>query len=255
MIALLSLTFSMSALGRTPAYIAIIIDDMGNNLPLGKRAIDLPGQATYSVLPYTPYARELANRAHRAGKEVMLHEPMTNIAGTSPGPGALTMSLNRTEFTRTFDNALASVPWVRGVNNHEGSLLTQQTRQMDWLMANIKAHGLYFIDSRTTPRTVALRVARQSQVTSAHRNVFLDDVLTSAAINRQFQELIGIAQREGTAIAIGHPHKLTLKYLKTAIPQLGRMNVQLVSVPALIQMHQLRHLLRLSEPGPQITHR
>lgn len=242
LLALAALILSPPAAAQLPAYVAIIIDDMGNNLALGQRAIDLPGKLTYSVLPYTPFSRELANEAHLAGKEVMLHEPMANIEGLPLGPGALTMTLSHRQFVKTFDNALASVPFVRGVNNHEGSLLTQQTRQMRWLMTAIKAHHLYFIDSRTTPRTVALQVARQDDVRSTRRNIFLDDVLSSHAIDQQFQALIATAERDGTAIAIGHPHKVTLQYLADAIPQLHSLGIYLVPVSTLITLQRYAHL-------------
>lgn len=242
LLALVTVILSMPALAKSPVYVAIIIDDMGNNLSLGRRAIDMPEALTYSVLPYTPFARRLAIRAHDAGKEVMLHEPMANISQLPLGPGALTMSLSKAQFVRTFEGALASVPYARGVNNHEGSYLTQQTRQMNWLMALVKRHGLYFIDSRTTPKTVALKVAEQHDVSAARRNIFLDDVVTFDAIDRQFHKLIRMARRQGTAIAIGHPKRVTLEYLNNALPQLQSMGINLVPVSKLISLQEATRL-------------
>lgn len=241
-IALVSLILSFPVFASGPVYVAIIIDDMGNNMALGERAIALPGKLTYSVLPHTPYARPLAEMAHRAGKEIMLHEPMANVSGMPLGPDALTTSLSQSQFIRTFENALASVPYAVGVNNHEGSFLTQQTLQMEWLMQDIKRHRLYFIDSRTTPRTVALKVARQNHVMSSRRNVFLDDVLSFYAIDHQFQELIRTAKEKGTAIAIGHPHPLTLEYLAMAIPQMQQDGVFILPVSNLIAMQRVTNI-------------
>src|SRR3990170_1360654 len=77
---------------RPLATISIIIDDMGNALHDGRRAIALPGQITYSFLPHTPYSRELAQLARRNHKEIMLHVPMQSIDGEHPlGHGALTL--------------------------------------------------------------------------------------------------------------------------------------------------------------------
>lgn len=250
MFALVAMILSTPAVASPPVFVAIIIDDVGNNLTLGERAIALPGQVTYSVLPFTPFGPDLARRAHGAGKEVMLHEPMANISGTSPGPGALTIALSHGEFVRRFESALNDVPFVSGVNNHEGSFLTQQSLQMNWLMAEIRKRQLYFIDSRTTPRTIALRVARQNEVKSSKRNVFLDDVLTFYAIDHQFRELIRIAHEDGTAIAIGHPHALTLQYLAMAIPQLQAAGVHIIPASSLIALQQYSQLQYASGQTP-----
>ncbi len=50
---------------------------------------------------------------------------------------------------RQLNANLASIPHIRGVNNHMGSLLTQHLGHMDWLMQALERRGdLYFIDSR-----------------------------------------------------------------------------------------------------------
>ncbi|HKI74801.1 MAG TPA: divergent polysaccharide deacetylase family protein [Pseudomonadales bacterium] len=240
--ALLSLILSASAAAQGPVYVAIIIDDMGNSLPLGREALALPGQLTYSVLPFRPHSRTLAIEAHARGKEIMLHEPMASISGKALGPGALVPSLSHDQFISVFESALASVPYVNGVNNHMGSYLTQQPMQMNWLMQDIKRHHLYFIDSRTTPKTVALKVAEEHQVFSSRRNVFLDDQLSFFYIDRQFRELIRTAKRDGTAIAIGHPHEITLQYLAIALPQLEAEGIHILPVSNLIAMQQITNL-------------
>ena len=239
LVVLVSLILSTPALAGGPVYIAIIIDDMGNNQPLGEEALRLPGQFTYSILPFTPYARAFATAANDAGREVMLHEPMANVSGARLGPGALTRAQTKRQFIDTLDGALASVPHARGINNHMGSYLTQQSEQMRWLMDDIKRRHLYFIDSRTTPKTVALEVAREKNVDSARRDVFLDDVETFHAIDRQFQRLLRKARQHGTAIAIAHPHKPTLDYLIMAIPRLREEGVRLVPVSNLIARQQV----------------
>ena len=239
LIALISLILAAPAFAKGPVYVAIIIDDVGNSFSEGQRAINLPAQLTYSILPFTRYAKSLAADAHAKGKEVMLHEPMTNIYGKPIGPGGLVPAFSRSQFTNAFESALASVPFVRGVNNHMGSYLTQQPKQMGWLMQDIKHHHLFFIDSRTTPKTVALKVAEESNVISSRRDVFLDDVLSLYAIDRQFRELIRTARRNGTAIAIGHPHEITLDYLAMAIPQMQANGVYIVPASSLIGIQQM----------------
>ena len=88
-------------------HIALIIDDIGDNLHLGLRAVRLPGKVTCAFLPHTTYARRLAVSAHKRNKEVMLHLPMESEEGKAPGPGALTLDMTRAEFIQTVDSDLA----------------------------------------------------------------------------------------------------------------------------------------------------
>ena len=119
---------------QQPVRIAIIIDDLGNNLALGHEAVNLPGALTYSVLPWRPYSAEIALRAHAEGKEVMLHLPMETTDGRAMGPGGLRTNMSRVEFARQVRSSLAAIPHVSGVNNHMGSLLTQHPGAMRWLL-------------------------------------------------------------------------------------------------------------------------
>lgn len=71
----LLLFLAAASLADSPR-IAIIIDDLGYHLANGKRAIELPGTVSFSFLPGSPRARYLADRAHAAGREVLLHLPL-----------------------------------------------------------------------------------------------------------------------------------------------------------------------------------
>ena len=74
--------------------------------------------------------------------------------------GTLTMKMSADNFNQHFSDALAAVPYAVGVNNHTGSLLTQHRLPMDRLMRTIASRGMFFLDSRTTPNTVALLTAQ-----------------------------------------------------------------------------------------------
>lgn len=215
--------------------VAIIIDDIGNNLPLDERAVALPGPIACAFLPGTPYAARLARIAHRAGKEVLLHLPLEAIGHETLGPGGLTLHMGESEFMRTVQADLAAIPDVDGVNNHMGSLMTQHPGDMAWLMAALKQNGgLFFVDSRTTPRTVAYNVAREYGVPATWRDVFLDDVQTKQAILAQLHRLIRIAKRRGSAVAIGHPYPATLAVLENHLSALAAAGVHLVAVRTVI---------------------
>jgi polysaccharide deacetylase 2 family uncharacterized protein YibQ len=220
----------------TRPVIAIIIDDVGENFQHGRRAIDLPGPLAYSFLPYMDYVQPLAVMAHQHHKEVMLHLPMQAVDGRDIGPGGLTLDMTENELIRTVAADLQAVPYVEGINNHMGSLLTQNPGTMSWLMHAITNHGnLFFVDSRTTEMTVAQQVANENSVPNLRRDVFLDDDLTSRAIAHQFRRLLAVARRQGWALAIGHPHPATLAYLEKRLPRLTRDGVDLVPVSYLIR--------------------
>lgn len=215
--------------------VAVIIDDLGNQLAKSERAVALPGPVACAFLPQTPYAARLARRAHAAGKEVLLHLPLEAVSHKPLGPGGLRLEMTRREFAATVRADLASIPDVDGVNNHMGSLLTQHPGDMAWLMAILRqSPSLFYVDSRTTPRTVAYEIATEYGVPATWRDVFLDDVRTEAAISRQFDRLIAIAKRRGAALAIGHPYPVTIRTLRKLLPKLAAAGVKLVPVRAVI---------------------
>lgn len=208
--------------------IALIIDDMGNLKQAGEQALALPGVVTYSFLPQTPFARQLATRAHELNREVMLHLPMESDLGNPLGAGALTLTMPREEFLATLISDLESVPFVAGVNNHMGSLLTRDPTAMRWLMGSLREAGLYFIDSRTTDATVAERVAQDNLVDSSRRHVFIDYIQDRSVVKRQLKALVAMARREGSAIGIAHPYPETLAVLAQELPKLKAEGIELV---------------------------
>lgn len=207
--------------------LVLIIDDIGFNLHRGSQALGLPGKITFSVIPYTPHGKALALHAHNSGKEVMLHAPMSTVEGLPLGRGGLTAEQSRAEFRDTLAAALQQVPYVRGVNNHMGSDLTQRRPQMAWLMQALRQQDLYFVDSRTIHRSVAATVAAEFSVPHLSRHVFLDNERTMEAIDERFQALLATVERNGVAVAIGHPYPETIAYLRQALPLLAERGINL----------------------------
>ncbi len=213
-----------------PPTIAIIIDDMGHNLEEGKRLANLDQPLTLAFLPWRRYTLPLAQLAHSRHKEIMLHAPMANTHNYDLGPGGLTADMDEQTLTLTLRRALQSIPHVQGVNNHMGSLLTQQLKAMDWVMKELNRYPLYFVDSRTIASSVAGDVARAYSIPSVTRDIFLDHEQTEEFLDRQFRLLIKRAKEKGTAIAIGHPHKVTVDYLEKHLPQLDREGIAIATI-------------------------
>lgn len=213
----------MQAAAAQTAYLGIVIDDLGNSLREGRRVIALPAPVACAILPHTPHADRLAREAHAQNKEVLLHLPMESENDEAPGPGVLTTGMASRELVYTLAYDLLAVPHAVGINNHMGSRLTEQPGAMRVLMQALHNRGnLFFVDSRTSGRSVAARLAAEHDVPVLARDVFLDNEPSEPAIRAQLAEALAIARRRGHAIAIGHPHPVTLAVLAKWLPTLAR---------------------------------
>ncbi len=217
------------------AKLAILIDDLGSDRAAAEQVFALPYPMTISVLPEHPQSVEIANEAGRRGCEVMLHLPMQSVGKDQREPQELEPGMPSARVSAMVDHFLSDVPGVRGINNHQGSQATADAALMAELMPVLRAHHLFYVDSRTTAATVAYDAARQHGVPAGFRNVpFLDDVENVAAIETQINLAIRGAREKGEAIAIGHPHPATLQALRVMLPKALSQGVRLVYVSDLV---------------------
>ena len=213
--------------------VAIIIDDIGYR-HTDREAVLLDGKISVAVLPHTPFGRELAVLAHKTQKDVLLHIPMEASNGKRLGPGGLTSNMRRQELNAILTSALMDIPFARGVNNHMGSKLTQLSTHMRWTMDFLKQHQLYFLDSKTTPMSVAGDVARQHGVATLSRHIFLDHFATPSFIHKQFQKIKRTARYRKQLIVIGHPYPETIAYLQKHLWELEANGIDLVGLESLV---------------------
>jgi hypothetical protein len=216
--------------------VALIIDDIGYDRGLATKFMDLDKALTFSILPFSPFQRALSAEMRARGVEAMLHLPMEpkEYPAVQPGRGALLVSMTPDELIRQLEKNLEAVPGIKGVNNHMGSRMTERSTQMYQIFSILKKRNLFFIDSRTTPQSLCRPSARLLQVPFAQRDVFLDHVTEEEAIRRQIQRLVAVAQRQGSAIGIGHPHPATYTVLAEQLPMLKK-RVSLVPASQLVQ--------------------
>lgn len=219
-----------------PPTVAIIIDDMGNSEALGNQLLDIDYPMTFSFLPFRPFARQLAARAHALGHEVTLHMPMASVHDLKLGAAGLEPGMDQLTVATLVRRSLQDIPYVQGVNNHMGSLLTQERQPMDWVMREVSRYPLYFVDSLTIASSVAADVASEHRIPNMTRDVFLDDIKTPAGVDAQFKRLIRLAKERGSAVAIGHPHPVTVEYLTHHMRDLDREGIAVATVSSLWQM-------------------
>ena len=225
-----SITDKTSISANTPT-LAIIIDDLGNNLASGRRAVNLPGAITYAILPHTPQALELASYANDmdVNKEVIIHMPMEAVGHKHIGPGGLNMHQGQQDFIQTLQAAIQALPQAKGLSNHMGSQLTSQPDRMHWLMSELSKTPFYFIDSKTTDNSAAMQAADDQQIPYLVRDIFLDHDRDPAAIDRAYKKALALAIRSGSAVLIAHPYPSTLDYLEAALPKLSQAGIVLVN--------------------------
>lgn len=221
---------------RTPR-LAIIIDDIGYADLVADQLRDLGVPLTGAVIPDAPYARKEAQRLHDYGLEEIIHLPMQpkDPANHHPRDQFILLDSSADEIRALLRNAVDKVPFARGVNNHMGSLLTSDPQAMRRVLELIRAQGLFFVDSKTAPSTVAHSLARQMKIKTAMRDVFLDDVQTYAYTSAQVRRLAELARQNGRALAIGHPFPSTLTALRDSLPWLKQQKVEIVFVSQLLE--------------------
>ena len=219
----------------TKARIAIIIDDLGLHKGRARQIADLPAALTLSWLPYAEHIRDQTQYGFERGHQIFAHVPMQPGGDEDPGPNALMTWHGKTEIKSLLDVQLSEFTGLTGINNHMGSRFTQNAMSMSWLMAEVKARDLLFVDSLTSPRSEGATVAQTYGLPFLKRDFFIDhDAKGNAAlVERRLAELEALALERGEIIAIGHPYVETLAGLEAWIPAAKARGIEFVTVSRL----------------------
>jgi hypothetical protein len=212
------------------ARVAIVIDDVGFDPAPALELASLSIPLTFAVLPGQAFSRDLASRLAAGGHEVILHMPMEPVAypARDPGDGAVSEAMTPEQAAEAVSSALRELPEARGLNNHMGSRITSDPVVMRAVLGVVRARGLYFLDSRTTPDTVAYDLARAMGIPALKRSVFLDDRREGSYIEGQVKSLLRKAREEGSAVAIGHANRTTAEALRRAVSLFREEEVRVV---------------------------
>jgi polysaccharide deacetylase 2 family uncharacterized protein YibQ len=217
--------------------IAIILDDIGyENQPLGK-VVEIDPNFTFSIIPGTPRGTEASALLSSRGFEILCHLPMEPIdyPRTKPGDGAILVSMSDEAIRAATREHLRAISGAKGLNNHMGSRATADPRVMGEVLATLREEGAFFVDSRTSPRSVGFELARGLGVPTAARDIFLDDDDSDTAVRRQLEKLAATAESRGTAVGIGHVYPSTVRVLQVEIPRLRQRGFEFVRVSAIVE--------------------
>ena len=193
----------------------LVIDDMGYHEKIGEALLDLPLDITFAFLPFAPHTENQLKLARARKRDILLHLPMeATDKKWDPGPGALFTDMDQATMHRITLDDLAAIPDAIGVNNHMGSRFTENEPAMRDFLVLLQQRGLFFLDSLTSPHSVGFSVAGDLGMLAMRRNVFLDNQQDKELIKKQLDSLILLAEKQGIAIGIAHPHQATLEALR-----------------------------------------
>lgn len=219
--------------------LALVIDDWGHNLgPAARRilALDLP--ITVAILPELSQSRRILTEARRRGKPALLHLPMEpEAAGEIPADDpAIRVGMEALEIRALTARLLDGLDGVEGVNNHMGSKATRFRPEMEACLSVLAERGLLFLDSVTSPHSVAYDVAREQGIPALRNDLFLDvDTQDPAVVEARLRRLVDLARERGEAIGIGHVNEATAAALERVLPGLDPADVRVVGLADLVR--------------------
>ncbi len=217
--------------------IALLIDDFGYSkggvVDVFLEDLNIP--FTISVIPGTPQAKSVAEQAHKSGKEVIIHLPMQPKGKFNPDYKWIILDkMSEEEIKLIIKEVRKDIPYAVGLNNHMGSLITSEERPMRALLKAVKEEDLFFVDSRTSPDSIAFALAQEMGVKSISRQVFLDNEKDIDYIKGQFQQLISSAKEKGKTLGMGHIDITTAQALKEIVASLDERKIELVYVSEIV---------------------
>jgi polysaccharide deacetylase 2 family uncharacterized protein YibQ len=226
-------------LEQSKARVAIIIDDLGMGGRVTRELLAIDRPLNFSILPFLPRSKDTAIKAKKSGFLVMLHLPMEPkgypARDKDPGKGAIFVNTPRKEIAKIIVQDLSNIPYVQGVNNHTGSRLTENKEIMSLILKELKKRKLFFVDSKTSPNSIAYKEAKRLGLRCGERDVFLDNEIDLDYIKGQIQLLAKIALKKGEAIGIGHPYLPTVRAIRESIPELENQGIEFVLVSELVE--------------------
>ncbi len=223
--------------GNGSARLAIIIDDMGSSISEARALAAIKVPLTFSIIPGLRVADEVASFAADKNIETMIHVPMQPKgwpAQRMEGNG-LQVEMDDGRIQERVAAFIQQFSGAVGANNHMGSEFTEHEDKMGAALQPLKEHDLFFIDSMTSSGSVGSKVAQRLGIRSARRNVFLDNEQNRSYITGQLNQAVRLAKKSGSAIAICHPHTVTIATLAAVLPGLADQGISLVPASRLVK--------------------
>ncbi len=218
--------------------IALIIDDSGYSRKDCEHLAEITVPVTISILPQLAHSGNVAQCAYTQGKEVMLHLPLEPHVFREEYPANyfIKTTMSSTQIVKRLNEAIKSIPHLSGINNHEGSKATEDSRVMYIIFKELAKRNLFFVDSRVTSQSVCKALAEKLDLPFTGRDVFLDNSNKRIDIEKQFSELAQKAKLHGTAVAIGHARTTSWAVMTEQIKALTAQGYEFITVEEMIRL-------------------
>ncbi|HEX6980784.1 MAG TPA: divergent polysaccharide deacetylase family protein [Alphaproteobacteria bacterium] len=227
---------SFDANDRRPR-IAVVMNDLGMSHATTTAAIQkLPGEVTLAFSPYTERLPDWIGQARAAGHEVLLGLPMEpiNFPANDPGPRTLLTGLTPRQNLERLEWVLSRATGYVGVTNEMGSRFTAMAEALKPVLTTLNERGLMFLDSRTTTRSVAAKLASEIGLPRAIVDRWIDHEASRDAIDARLAEIERIARETGSAVAMAQPYPVSLERLAAWIPSLESKGFVLSPLTAVV---------------------
>ncbi len=212
--------------------LVIIIDDVSNIRQI-KAIENIPYHLTPSIFPPSELSMH-SNTLARGRKHFMVHLPMQS---GSKQFNKMYKTLFVTDSKKKMEKRIKEIrrlfPNDIFINNHTGSVFTSNYQAMKSLYGYMRKEGFIFVDSRTTAKSKVKKIVAEYKDLYIARDIFLDNKQNVPYILSQLKRAVKIAKHRGYAIAIGHPHRATLRALHQAKSILK--DVQVVYIDELVK--------------------
>jgi polysaccharide deacetylase 2 family uncharacterized protein YibQ len=216
---------------------AVIIDDMGASMKDAEKLLSINLPMTFAIIPGLSHSRDIAEIARVKGRGVIIHMPMEprGYPQQRLEKNGLLLSQSTEEISGRVKKYFLEIPEASGANNHMGSAFTEREDKMSPVMDVLKQQGKFFIDSRTSAKSVAYSLAVRRGVKAGTRNIFLDNDQDVDMIKAQLKLAAVAAAKRGGVIAICHPHPPTIQALQEMLPALQREGITFVSAAQMVR--------------------
>jgi len=225
-----------------PARLLLVVDAFGpaENDSLARRFLALDVPFTAAVLPQLHGTRAWVERLRKNDTEVLLQLPMEplNYPKRDPGPGAVLVDMSPGQIVRTVHKDVEDVPRAVGATSYMGQMALGDEAAMGATMQELKRAGLFYLDVRAVPTSVATDHAAHEGVLWFKADVQLEALgrydAQVRSLTRLLDSAVDLARRRGYAIVVAHPDAATLDVLARAVPKLKRSGVRFEVLSSLL---------------------
>ena len=219
----------------SPHRIAIVVDGCGYDPTKDAEWLRFPKRITLAVIPFGPSSRRLAQSAHARDFGVLIHVPMEPEGRVSDRTSGFRfrVGMPKEEMAALLDRMIAENPWASGVSNYMGSAFTADPGSMAAFASLLRSRGMFFLDSMTSSRSVAVGAAQKEGVPVARRDVLLDGEMSPEEMRRQWKSALSVVKEKGTAILLSHGGKKSLRAILDMVPDLEAEGIQAVTLSEL----------------------